>query len=1462
MIHIVYRSYHGSITERDVMPLEWINYQQFRAMCHLRGEERNFRVDRIMEYKLVSDRESSPQQGVTTSTSKRTDTNVATQPVSREIKQVRVQKTDTEQAKRHPGRHFTKVRNADQWSRLMRYYTECLIRENQQQYVIECVNGACLFFPAPAQMVREFLEGRTSLEFESSQSGFPTPVSQFINRMTERRGQQLCLGFPAYVIKANKIAPLIFAQVEVEKANGKLQLRAQDTDVSYAVLKSAGFKDDEIATTLAALGNVQVEDTMSRTETWERMLVTQLSEIFGGSLSRKPWDGTGPVPFSPGALIEAPFLFLVQSNIATANLIKELRGLAAPDKWPLVPPSMKDVLTSTKERDYPNPPSLETDNSIYVTGVNEEQRQVSFALGKERVVVVTGPPGTGKSQTVLNIVAQAVLNNQSVLFASRNNEAVDVVMSRLKDEIRFSGAVRTGNRTHRQNAARDMAKALGHISAHRQPATASLREKYFVLKQQLAEAEETLHRVREIGGLLESYQAEKEALIALLPKRVAKGAQVYTPSYRPEEQDRLQAIVSNLRTTAIGLSDEVANLENEVHEIVEKKYLNHPLLDALARFEDQWGSFGGGFLHPQKFDSLESIQAYVQTWLALLPAFEAQHQIITLNQQYRELRSRYLKQRANLPTELENQIAHVVSSTDTSRLVALGKYSKRLEEHTRATAKSKVSFWDKLLITLGLKNPKNDVLEMFLGLQRSLRLSWVSTESLQTLTLEEIASTTHQFTRLLYVCALEKQMKETQSAVAAKRTMLKEAAATLPNALREDVTKLRLPDMDLDLLRGPMQAMLPRIKALIAHREQLAARVNSKLDANTDALQALDDYRSNQAGSNRGLWTLKTPTKLSAITGHLNKWRNLVSIWEVTAAIQHLENQRRELPTEAQALNTVKELENQQYNVGASLVCSHWLEQIKTLDTTTIQQVQYYVSAVEQLTGKYDRAQYRELKSAEENYFPAALKVFPIWATTNLSAKSNLPLTPEMFDIVVIDEASQCDVPSALPLLYRAKRVLIIGDRNQLRHVATLHQDSDLDAAAQFGVSPSAFLYTTHSLFDIAHRSVGTCPGNIMLREHYRSDAQIIGFSNEEFYNNQLVLRTDLQRRGVPQDFINTGCGAFWIHVDGTAQHPQGGSAFNQAELDALQSLVPALLESLRQYETNDYHFSLGIVTPYREQANRINNWLSREFGKSRRIHAGTAHTFQGNERDVMIFSSVLAPGLSEGSLNWLNCTENLLNVAITRARLLFIVLGNWDYCHDVLPPSNRYHRLADYIGIRLQHMVLQADRLPILGGEPFDIVGMRIDPNMGKHNRTTLRRFIASCHDFVWWVDPYLNNAVFEIFLDVFQDPNVKISDVRLLTLPEQAQASSGKKPAIDLEKVASVRNDLGRRGIQFELRFLRKKDMPHDRFLYSRGQAINMPPFAAAYGQHTRVSEYTRSETDVAFFEKHWEKASTDTE
>lgn len=283
---------------------------------------------------------------------------------------------------------------------------------------------------------------------------------------------------------------------------------------------------------------------------------------------------------------------------------------------------------------------------------------------------------------------------------------------------------------------------------------------------------------------------------------------------------------------------------------------------------------------------------------------------------------------------------------------------------------------------------------------------------------------------------------------------------------------------------------------------------------------------------------------------------------------------------------------------------------------------------------------------------------FPIWITTALSVRNALPLRPGLFDLVVIDEASQCDLASAIPLLYRARRAAVIGDPNQLRHIASIDTDQEDALRPPAGVLP-AWSYVRHSLFDAAARTNRTAGRGepLFLDEHYRSHPSIIGFSNRQFYGGRLSVQTDLARLAerVPMEQQ----GVHWHDVRGRV--PQGArSAYNDLELDAVLEHVWRLLESLGP-ET-----SVGIVTPFRAQSDRIKRrvreapWYEAHRA---RVGAGTAHTFQGDERDVIVFSPVVSDGMRDGTRRWAATTEALLNVAITRARAGLHVVGDAEAC-------------------------------------------------------------------------------------------------------------------------------------------------------------------------------------------------------
>jgi superfamily I DNA and/or RNA helicase len=280
-------------------------------------------------------------------------------------------------------------------------------------------------------------------------------------------------------------------------------------------------------------------------------------------------------------------------------------------------------------------------------------------------------------------------------------------------------------------------------------------------------------------------------------------------------------------------------------------------------------------------------------------------------------------------------------------------------------------------------------------------------------------------------------------------------------------------------------------------------------------------------------------------------------------------------------------------------------------------------------------------------------------------------------------------------LIYRAKHVVIIGDAKQLRHISTLSDDSHYSLAVQHNIATETYSYIQHSIFDLASRSVGQHPGILLLKEHYRSHSHIISFANQMFYDNQLVIKTVNKRTGLKQ-IQEPGRGILWLDVPGQTQHPTGGSALNLNEVEAIIELVPAIRFSMEQKGWKKEEGEIGIVTPYITQKQLITERLEAQGLDN--IKVGTAHTFQGDEQEILLFSPVLAPGMSEGSLAWLRRTENLLNVAITRARTTLIIVGDFKFCIS-LPEENPYRQLAQYVQAR-PNSVFQSQSwrdLPIL---------------------------------------------------------------------------------------------------------------------------------------------------------------------
>ncbi|MXX94163.1 MAG: DUF559 domain-containing protein [Gammaproteobacteria bacterium] len=286
-------------------------------------------------------------------------------------------------------------------------------------------------------------------------------------------------------------------------------------------------------------------------------------------------------------------------------------------------------------------------------------------------------------------------------------------------------------------------------------------------------------------------------------------------------------------------------------------------------------------------------------------------------------------------------------------------------------------------------------------------------------------------------------------------------------------------------------------------------------------------------------------------------------------------------------------------------------------------------------------------------------KLLPCWAVTSLSARGKLPFISGYYDLVVIDEASQCDIASALPLLYRAKSAVIIGDRQQLSHISRIQKRQDQQLLERFGLVDHFlhWAYATNSLFEMTH-SFAKSDDTVNLRDHHRSHADIINFSNKYFYEGYLRIATNYERLKMPKFGHRKTPAVRWIDVKGQTIRPTNGSAINP------QEATTVIDELIRLFLEQGYQGTVGVVSPFRAQANLIRE----RFAKNDDLYnlmdqseflSDTVHRFQGDERDIMVFSPVISKGAQEQTISFLRSERNLFNVAITRARASLVVVGD-----------------------------------------------------------------------------------------------------------------------------------------------------------------------------------------------------------
>ena len=258
------------------------------------------------------------------------------------------------------------------------------------------------------------------------------------------------------------------------------------------------------------------------------------------------------------------------------------------------------------------------------------------------------------------------------------------------------------------------------------------------------------------------------------------------------------------------------------------------------------------------------------------------------------------------------------------------------------------------------------------------------------------------------------------------------------------------------------------------------------------------------------------------------------------------------------------------------------------------------------------------------------LKVFPIVATTCISAHKIGKPEP-YFDMVIIDEASQCNTAVSLVPVLRGEHLMLVGDPQQLNPVIVLDEITNNILKKKYNVSDE-YDYCKNSIYK-TYLACDSVSDEVLLRSHYRCHKKIVEFNNKKYYNDKLQIMTQSNERKP------------LVYVDiQDAKSQEKNTSINE-------------VEQIVEYCKLNKDKSIGIITPFVNQRKLIEQKM-KESGMSN-ITCGTVHAFQGDEKDVILFSTAINDETSLKTYNWLKNNKELINVATSRAKEKLLVLSS-----------------------------------------------------------------------------------------------------------------------------------------------------------------------------------------------------------
>jgi len=938
---------------------------------------------------------------------------------------------------------------------------------------------------------------------------------------------------------------------------------------------------------------------------------------------------------------------------------------------------------------------------------NDEQRRIVDKIRAASGVLVQGPPGTGKSHTIANLICHLLATGQRTLITAKTPRALQVLEGLIPDELRplcinLLGSGLEERRSLESSVSGILRKNEEWNEDRAEQERTELEERLRKLREKKEEVNRRLRDIREsethTQSIAEGAYRGTAARIAEAVNRDRADYEWFTDSVPLDKTcqvstNDLRSVLAALRQftpekrrelglawpEAMPSSERFANLvKNEASATQEEQNAAH---GADERFADLWARN-----NPSGIEAIcNAFSTFRDTRRRLLGASHS-----WMNDALRDI----LGGNSSLWYELFRVTRYVIASIealvavadetriefpDTTDIRSLYEDARKLKEHMENGGK--LGWWlfrpkpvkERLYVIKNVKiggRPCSTV-EHFSSLVDALH---VRIECEKAWGFWKGRSEKVEGPYALQLTALKSLRDALENALSLEQLIAKcrEAIGQCPgmgepvwtdesqvervvSSCRLALTRFRkrlaaeeIQNVEVSISRITAKGgahpvtndLLSAIRSRDMDRFALCANTIQDLEQQRQRLQKVDEYLSKLR---RLLPQLTKSLKQSCNESYWEeRVQRIDKAWHWARARYWIEEyiRREDVPALAKR---AKQIEDEINGIIAKLASLHaWSFCFSRLNEDHRRHMEAWQQSMRRLgkgTGKHAPRHRREA----QEHLNKCREAVPAWVMPLHRVWDTVDPAPGMFDVIIVDEASQCGV-EALPLFYLGKKILIVGDDKQISPDAVgLPRDAvhrlmeeflhDFQFRSSFDIESS--------LFDHGKLRYGT--RRITLREHFRCMPEIIRFSNHLCYSDTplIPLRQYGPNRLPPLEHV---------FVSGGYREGSNNRAINRPEAEAVVKKIVELCGD-RRYDGK----TMGVVVLQGEaQAALIENQLLERLGaeemERRRLVCGNPYSFQGDERDIMILSLVAASNERIGPLTK-PADERRFNVAASRAR-------------------------------------------------------------------------------------------------------------------------------------------------------------------------------------------------------------------